>query len=727
MTRSLVVILSLVGWLLPIRAQQGAWRKMSPMVRLAAVDAQQGGATRGTASDRRTITAFIRLEPGASDLLLLRYGCRKHAQWGDIAICEIPLSALGALSAEPSVRRIEASRPASLQMDTTAAVVNALPVYEATASHQAFTGQGVVVGLVDVGFDLTHPTLYDRQLSRYRVGAFWDQLSRDTVGSRLPVGRDFVGPEAILSAVASTDSATHTHGTHTSGIAAGSGYDTPYRGIAYDSDLCLVANAVSSNIEYVDSARLYDYTTATDALGFKYCLDYAESLGRPCVVSMSEGYAPYLDQEDSLYAAVLDSLSGPGRIIVASAGNGGIEKAYCEKPAGGAETGAFVNCLHDAALYRIMADGPVRLTLYYYGETGAAPTDTLAFETAEVPLDTILTRKLMLGEDSLELMAYRDRPRFDTEDIWQLMIKGSRPLNQLMPMALTMAGQGRAEAYGSSTYALRDHEADSRWTAARRGRDVLAPGCFPAVITVGSTAHRLNILNTKGENVDTDYSGAVAGAVWQYSSTGPSMNGLVKPDVVAPGTNVVSAYSHIYHPEKHVVASSEIDGILYHWGADSGTSMSAPVVAGVIALWLQANPGLTPDDIRGVLGRTCRQPEAGISYPNATYGYGEIDAYRGLLDVLGLTAIEGISRHEPSGVAVTPVDGGVQLCFGEQPRDPIYIKVYSISGACVGSQSVCVDDLEAVVPLPSALKGIHVVQLTSANARLCGSTLLNLQ
>jgi hypothetical protein len=205
------------------------------------------------------------------------------------------------------------------------------------------------------------------------------------------------------------------------------------------------------------------------------------------------------------------------------------------------------------------------------------------------------------------------------------------------------------------------------------------------------------------------------------------MNGLTKPDVVAPGTNVVSAYSHIYHPEKHVVASSEFDGTLYHWGADSGTSMSAPVVAGVIALWLEANPELTPDDIRGVLSRTCRQPEAGISYPNATYGLGEIDAYRGLLDVLGLTAIEGISRHEPSGVAVTSVGGGVQLCFGEQPRGPIYIKVYSLSGVCVVSSTIAVDGLEAVVPLPSALKGIHVVQLTSANARLCGSTLLNLQ
>ena len=327
--------------------------------------------------------AFVRIDRSQTDEVLARYGCRKHAQWGDICIAEIPLSALAPLSSDRAVHRIEANRPASLLMDTTATIVNALPVYEPSQRHQAYTGEGVVLGIVDVGFDLTHPNFYDTTLSHYRIGAFWDQLSADTIESTMPVGRDYVGAEAVRAVGHSRDAEKLTHGTHTLGIAAGSGYDTPYRGIAFGSEICAVGNAVNSNIEYVDSADRYKYSTAADALAFKYCMDYAGHQGKPCVVSLSEGYPPYLDEEDSLFSAVLDSLSGPGRIIVASAGNGGIEKSYFEKPAQSQMAGAFIRCFQKEALYRIKAErlqtdasaetGAIRLSLYYYKEQEASP------------------------------------------------------------------------------------------------------------------------------------------------------------------------------------------------------------------------------------------------------------------------------------------------------------------------------------------------------------------
>jgi hypothetical protein len=51
----------------------------------------------------------------------------------------------------------------------------------------------------------------------------------------------------------------------------------------------MVANAVSNNANLIDST-LYDrFTFATDALGFKYLFDYANSVGKPCVVTFSEG------------------------------------------------------------------------------------------------------------------------------------------------------------------------------------------------------------------------------------------------------------------------------------------------------------------------------------------------------------------------------------------------------------------------------------------------------
>ena len=48
---------------------------------------------------------------------------------------------------------------------------------------QTYTGKGVVVGIQDIGFDLTHPTFYSTNMKDYRIKALWDQLSKDTIGS----------------------------------------------------------------------------------------------------------------------------------------------------------------------------------------------------------------------------------------------------------------------------------------------------------------------------------------------------------------------------------------------------------------------------------------------------------------------------------------------------------------------------------------------------------------
>ena len=633
---------------------------------------------------------------------------------------------------ERAVRRIEASRSNQLCVDTTAAVVQALPLYEASSSHQAYTGDGVLVGIVDVGFDLTHPNFMDPETGRSRILAFWDQLSRDTIGSLLPVGRDYVGPEAISTIRKSTDASITTHGTHTLGIAAGSGFDAKYRGMAWGSDLCVVGNAISNNIELIDSADYYKYTTAVDALGFKYCFDHAEQRGMPCVVSLSEGYTPFLDADDSLYAATLQQLTGPGRIIVAAAGNEGVEKTYFEKTDREREAGSFVRCFKEIALYRVKSKGEMRLSVYGYRTEGrwkvwrGVPTDTIAFESAEMPADTVISRQILYGKDSLTVLAYRDSLHFAEHDIWQVLVMSNRTLDQLSPLALVVEGDGQIEVYGSSVYAFRNHEADSRWTAAVVGRNIMAPSCFPGIICVGGTTHRLSVRTADGKET-TGSKETETGKIGYYSSTGPAMNDLMKPDVVAPGTNVVSSYSLFYHPEKEVVGYSDYNGERYPWGVNSGTSMSAPVVAGVIALWLQARQDLTPQEVREVMRRSCRHPEDQYDYPNNVYGYGEIDAYKGLLEVLSLSDIEGISHHQPRGVQMTPEEGGLRLVFDGVPSESVRIRVYSLSGGCVYTSHLTVGTLEVFVALPAVASGIYAVQIDSPDKRLQGSALIRLQ
>lgn len=684
-------------------AQTADFRKLSGLARQAALESAT--FTRGV-SHRRTLTAFVKTD---NDVILSRYGCRQHARWGNIVIASIPLEQLPALSREPSVRRIEAGTRASLCVDTAAMIVNVLPAYENTPNHSAYTGDGVVMGLMDIGFDLTHPTFYDRSTTNYRIHALWDQLSKDTIGSRLPVGRDYTGKEELLAYGHTADAESETHGTLTLGIAAGSGYDSPYRGIAFDSDICLVANAVTSNAKYIDSTDIYKYTTATDALGFKYLFDYADSQQKPCVISFSEGYSPYLDQEDSLFSAVLDSLTGPGRILVASAGNESRSDTWFVKTAERPEAGAFIQTNKKEALYRLTTEGDVRIRFYAYRGEYGIPTDTLTLETQQIPSDSIVVFSFPCGLDTLTVSCYHNASSFIDNDVWQILLQSEQYIRQIAPMALVVEGKGVIQAFGSTTYAFKKHDADTRWADAQKGHNILAPSCFQAVISVGATTH----------NPD--------GKIEYYSSTGPAMNGLRKPEVVAPGTQVAASISHVYAPDWAIVGYSEFNGISYPWGADSGTSFSTPIVAGIIALWLQAKPDLSPQEILALFERNCWHSDESLDYPNNIYGYGMPDAYKGLLDILGLTSVQAISDYQPQEVTVVPANGGLHLTFASGPIGPLKVSVYQISGSCVFQTTLSPVGREAFITLPHLASGVYAVQLDTAKATHSGSSLVRLK
>ena len=248
-------ILAFVSIATSVLAQTADKSKLSAFVRQAIAERP----SKQKKDESRQILAFVKVSDGIK--VLQKYGCHSYAHWGDIHIARIPLSSLEALSAESQVERIEARASARQLLDTATIVINALPVYENAPTHQAFTGEGVVVGLMDIGFDLTHPNFYNRDRTHTRISAIWDQLSTDTLGSAFPVGREYVGSEAVLAHARSTDGEIQTHGTHTLGIAAGTGFDTPYRGVAFDSDICLVSNIEESDTAYYEPGDKYVHST----------------------------------------------------------------------------------------------------------------------------------------------------------------------------------------------------------------------------------------------------------------------------------------------------------------------------------------------------------------------------------------------------------------------------------------------------------------------------------
>ena len=109
---------------------------------------------------------------------------------------------------------------------------------------------------------------------------------------------------------------------------------------------------------------------------------------------------------------------------------------------------------------------------------------------------------------------------------------------------------------------------------------ITAPGTSPLVITVGAV----------------EWSGV---SVADFSSRGPTLDGVTKPDLVAPGVNVVSLRAPRSFVDK-VNASYRVGEWYFRL---SGTSMAAPLVAGICAQLLQLNPELTPEQIKEILIR----------------------------------------------------------------------------------------------------------------------------
>ena len=139
---------------------------------------------------------------------------------------------------------------------------------------------------------------------------------------------------------------------------------------------------------------------------------------------------------------------------------------------------------------------------------------------------------------------------------------------------------------------------------------ITAPGNAPWVLTVGATNHN----GTLRRNDDT---------VALYSSRGPTaIDHAAKPDIVAPGTGIVSLASRnstMYISKATGLVKGNVVGYKAYLTL-SGTSMAAPVVAGSVALMIQANPSLTPNLVKAILQYTA-QMQPGVDYMTQGGGF----------------------------------------------------------------------------------------------------------
>ena len=108
-----------------------------------------------------------------------------------------------------------------------------------------------------------------------------------------------------------------------------------------------------------------------------------------------------------------------------------------------------------------------------------------------------------------------------------------------------------------------------------------------------------------------------------FSARGPTAAGDSKPDILAPGRKIISLYSLDSYLDGALPGRRMLSSLGRTYFRLTGTSMAAPVVSGVVALLLQANPDLTPDQVKFVLANTARS----VSGSTDTVGAGVVDAY----------------------------------------------------------------------------------------------------
>lgn len=136
------------------------------------------------------------------------------------------------------------------------------------------------------------------------------------------------------------------------------------------------------------------------------------------------------------------------------------------------------------------------------------------------------------------------------------------------------------------------------------------PANDPFVITVGATDDK----GTKSLSDDI---------VTSFSAYGTTSDGVVKPDLVAPGRNIIARLVNTNMGMAQAHPANVLNQMYFKM---SGTSVSAPMVSGAVAILLQSEPGLTPDQVKYRLVSTANKSWTGYNATKAGSGYLDVEA-----------------------------------------------------------------------------------------------------
>lgn len=593
---------------------------------------------------------------------------------GNVATVEVPVSAIPGLASVPGVRRVQLAMPTRPTMNVSALEVRANVAHGADAPpYPGATGRGVVVGIVDTGLDVNHQDFQNAD-GTTRVAYLWDQT--DNTGPH-PAGYDY-GTEwtaAQIDGGGIRQRDIDGHGTHVTGIAAGNGRatDSPdhrytYTGIAPEAEILFVkTNFLETGI--IDAVRWIQERAGAE----------------PAVVNLSLGsqFGPH--DGTAVLDLAMESMSGPGRILVAAAGNdaGTARHAEAVVAAGGAVElplqipayNPFPGFNNDLLLLDSWFPGSadLRFTVispngYMVGpvgadeeQEGATPDGTVFVGNSFYPPD---------GARNVEIDIYDGGTSAPRTGTWRVRVQN--------------AGPGPDEVDAWIPVAYLGGNSNVHWAAYVDDQEtLLSPATSNGVLAVGAYVTKVNWPKFGGGGCG--YATPLPiDSIAPFSSLGPRRDGVRKPEISAPGMGIVSSLS------ANAISSSftyycviATDGV---HAVSQGTSQASPHVAGAVALMLEGRPDADFAWVRDRLEQTARQDDyTGHSWSPA-FGFGKLDV---------------------AAAAALPLVAFLDLAPGACPNPLSFAKMGVLPGVLAGTPGF---DVQAVDRQSLRLEGVPAVR-----------------
>lgn len=617
-----------------------SYRKLpqeNSMQQIAALEMRPGGIARPRAyraktklkavTDQAMVNVFItknQPQPLPSSL-----GVAETAVMGRLSTACIPLSKLKALSQAPAVRQIalgQGLRDPNPVVSSGQPKAPGMKLRSVDHSNLHKHGKGVLVGIIDVqGFDFAHPDFIRNGKTRFE--AIWDMGAESDGTAPQQYGRIITRAQmnkALAAKVGApatqlepqSEMAFQSHGTHVASIAAGNA------GIAREATIAGVL--LSLGKEDWDRRRsFYDSTRIAHAT--QWLMDMGERLGMPVSINISLGTNGHAHDSSAPINRWIDAcLVTPGRSVSVAAGNAGQDKA--EKPD---DIGFVMGRIHTAG--RIPASG-LDLDI----EWTIAGADGRDYSENELELWFSAQDKIGVSVrdpagriygpiEPLEFIENKQLPGGDFISIYNDLYHEANGANHISifltpnfkskPTIGVTAGEWIVRLHGRDIRDGRfdgwierddpmplppDPERPQRWRfpsffSERSNVD----SCSISTLACGDRIIAVANLDKARESINVT------------SSQGPTREGSNKPDISAPGTDIVAA--------------NGFSGSADPWVSMTGTSMASPFVCGTVALMLATQRNLTAAQINGIIRRTARPLVGkGFNWENDA-GFGEID------------------------------------------------------------------------------------------------------